>query len=218
MIVILPTRRLRPLIARILIAATLTVALVSGITPLGSMSSGSLCTMSCCAGEAPHEAGSCTHGSCNVNFASSKPLPPPSPPIVQEELCRATKPLMTQHGDMHAHDAPAPANEDLSTADHQHHQPADSLVPQDQSPQNKSRQLTNIAASVLTKPCPPDCGAGTFSYSSQTRPRDSASVSYADKPRPPSILRLRRIPDNVAKSLEALRRRSRPRGPPISFS
>jgi hypothetical protein len=206
----LRTGRLRPtLVARILIAATLTVALVSGIAPFGLTASVHLCTMSCCAGKAPHEA-----GSCHANFSVSKP---PSPSKEQEEHCGTTVPQMAQHGEMNMQDAPSPIEEDLSTADYQPHLPADSLA-HEQSPQNNSQQATNINASVLTKPCPSDCGTRIFSYSSQSRPRDSASLSYADKPRPPSSPRLQRTSDNVDKALDALCRRSRPRGPPLSFS
>lgn len=202
------TGRLRSmLVARILIAATLTVALVVSIAPFGLTSSAHLCTMSCCAGKPPHEA-----GSCHANFSVSKP---PSPLRDQEEHCGITEPQMAQHGEMLMQDAPPPIEEDLSTSDHQPQQ-VDSLA-QEQSSQNRQQQ-TKIAAGVLTKPCPQDCGAGIFSYSSQRRPRDSASLSYADKPRPPTSPRLQRTSDNVAKVQEALYRRARPRGPPLSFS
>ena len=202
------------LVARILIAATLTIALVSGSAPFGLTSSGHLCMMSCCAGKAPHEAGSCMHGSCHVDFLAAKTA---SHPTEQEEHCGATKPRMAQHGEMHMPDAPAPAVQDLSAAVHRHHQPPDSLA-QEQSPQNSSQPAPTIAVSMLTKPCPPDCGAGICSNSSQSRSRGSAALSHAGRPRPPSSLCLRQASYNPAKELDMLCRRSRPRGPPLSFS
>lgn len=206
------TRRFRPmLVARILIAATLTVALVSGIAPLGLSSSEALCTMSCCAGKAPHKAGTCTHGTCEVDFSAQQPQ---KPSVEKEEHCGAGKSLTTQHGDMHGHDAPSPSKDKSARAGHQHHQTGS--LAQEQLPKSSSQQATSVIASMLTKPCPPNCGAGICSYSSQSRPRDSAALSDAGRPRPPSSLSLRQTSYNPAKGLDVLCRRSRPRGPPIS--
>lgn len=198
------------LVARILIAATLSVALVSGSATLGLSSSAQLCTMSCCTGLAPHEAGSCAHGSCHVNLPDHKPSPPPEK---QEESCDAHVPQSVPDGDRHDS-----VTDNHSTSEHLHEQ--QDISPAQESPSQKaSRQTkTAIAGSVLTKPCPPDCGAGTFSCSSQNRPRDAATVSYADKPRPPSCLRLSRSSYNFAQTRDALCQRSRPRGPPCLFS
>jgi hypothetical protein len=205
-------------VARIIIAAALAVALVSGAAPLGSASAGHLCAMACCAGQPPHEAGSCTHGSCQVSF--SVPEPPP-PPEEQEELCGAPQPRSEQHHaarTTHAPHAP-PANvEDVSpAAHHRHHAQADSAA-REHSHGGDSRQPPFFNASVLDRPCPPDCGAATSVYSSQSRPRDSAAVSHADRARPPSGPRLRQTSYHSAGELDALCRRSRPRGPPPSFS
>jgi hypothetical protein len=197
------------LVARILIAATLTLAILSSIAPPGLTSSRHFCTMACCAGKPLHEA-----GSCQANLSLRKPTPPKE----QEELCETHNPQMGQHGSMHMQDAPAPSDEESSSLVHLHQQLIDSLAQEEQSKQNSSQQTTSIAASMLTRPCPPDCGAGTFSSSSQSRPRDSAAVAYADRPRPPSSLRLSHPSDNPAKELADLFRRSRPRGPPLSFS
>jgi hypothetical protein len=209
------TRSFTPaLVAQVLIAATLVAALVSSTVPPGLTSSGHLCTMECCAGKPPHEAGSCMHGSCEVNFSISKP---PTPPKEQEAHCGASKAQVTEHARMHTQDAPAPIKEDPSAADHQHDRQTDSLG-QEQARKSSSQQTTSVAASVLTKPCPPDCGAWTLSYSSQSRPRESAALSYANKPRPPSSTLVRRGSGNIFKTLEALYRRSPTRGPPPSFS
>lgn len=211
----LRTRRFSPtLVARILIAATLVAALVSGTVPFGLTSSGHLCTMECCAGKPPHEAGSCMHGSCEVNFSVFKS---PVPPKEQEEHCGASKPKATEHARMHTQDSPAPNKEDSSVADHRHDLQVDSSE-QERARKSNSQQTTSVAASMLTKPCPPDCGAGTLNYSSPSRPREAAALSYANKPRPPSSILIRSSSDNIFKTLEALYRRSPPRGPPASFS
>ena len=212
----LRTGRITPtLVARILIAATLVAALVSAAVPFGLTSSGHLCTMECCAGKAPHEAGSCMHGSCEVNFSASKPPPPPKE---QEEHCGTHKPeAATQHGGMHTQEAPVPTEEDSAATAHQHAQQTGSSG-QEQARKGGSQHTTSVAASMLTKPCPPDCGAGTLSYSNQSRPRESAALSYANKPRPPSSVLIRRGSGDISKTLEALFRRTPTRGPPASFS
>jgi hypothetical protein len=210
----LRTRRLTPtVVARIVIAAVLALALLSGVVPLG-FTSGRLCQMACCAGMAPHAAGSCSHGSCHIDLSIHKPTPPKQ----QEEPCGAHKPeALAQHGGMHAQEAPPPIEEDSSATAHQHAQQTGSSG-QEQARKGRSQQTTNVAASMLTKPCPPDCGAGICSYSSQSRPRGSAALSHAGRPRPPSSLCLRQTSYNPAKELGMLCRRSRPRGPPLSFS
>ena len=202
------------LVARIVIVATLTFALVSGIAPLGQTSSGHLCTMACCAGKPPHEAGSCMHGSCHIELPIRRPSPPPKE---REKLYGAHKPQTACHSAMRMQDAPSPPGEDFSPADHQHNQSVASSA-QEQSQRDRSRQTTIIAASMLTRQCPPDCRAVTFSYSSQNRRRDSTAISDAERPRPPSGLRLRHTSHNSAKELDALCGRERPRGPPLSYS
>src|SRR5690242_12680598 len=54
-------KRLTPtLVARIIIATALTLTLLSSIIQPGLASSHHLCTMACCLGKPPHEAGSCS--------------------------------------------------------------------------------------------------------------------------------------------------------------
>jgi hypothetical protein len=210
----LRTGRLTPtLIARIMIVAMLAFALVSGIVHPGVASSGHLCTMACCAGKPPHEAGSCMQGACHAHLSIRKP------PVSKEqaEVCDGHNPQMAQHEAMQTQDAPAPFEETVSRSDHLHQQPFDSLA-REPSQQDDPPKTNAADASMLMKQCSPDCGAGTLSGSSQSRPRSSVAISEADRPRPPSRARLPHTSDNPAKELEALCQRSRPRGPPRSFS
>ena len=208
-------------VARLIIAAALAAILASGAAPLGSASSGHLCAMACCAGQPPHEAGTCTHGSCQVSFAAHES---PAPPEEPEELCGAQKPHSERRHAAHTQHAPPANAEDVSSsAHHQHHAQSGSHARADSAAhehtrRGDSRQPPFFNASVLDKPCPPDCGAATSVSSSQSRPRDSAAVSHADRPRPPSGPRLRQTSYHSAGELDALCRRSRPRGPPASFS
>ena len=200
-------------VARIITAAALAVVLVSGAAPLGSASAGHLCAMACCAGQPPHEAGSCTHGSCRVSFSTHES---PAPPEEPEELCGALQPRSEHH--RAAHTPTAHAEDVSSSASHHRQRARADTAARGHSHRGDSRQPPFFNASVLDKPCPPDCGAATSVYSSQNRPRESAAVSHADRARPPSGPRLRQTSYHSAGELDALCRRSRPRGPPASFS
>ncbi len=88
------------LVPRVIIAAMLALALGSEFAPLGVMSSGHLCQMACCADEAPHEAGSCTHGSCQVKV----PIRRPTPPKERNELCGPHDQPTAPHSAVHMRD------------------------------------------------------------------------------------------------------------------
>ena len=170
--------------------------------------------MDCCAGLPPHESDSCAHGSCHVALSAPESSPPEEHGEHYGEQARRTG----QHGDTHEHDAPSPPPEHASPTHHPHSPPGDSST-REQSPRNGSQSTTtSVVTNALTRPCPPGCGVGAFSYPSQRRPRDFAAAAYADRPRPPSGLLLRHTAHDVVKALADLCRRARPRGPPHSFS
>ena len=53
-------------VSRLLVGATLLLSLLASSFPLGTLASGPMCTLACCAGRAPHAAGSCMNGSCHA--------------------------------------------------------------------------------------------------------------------------------------------------------
>jgi len=53
-------------IARVVLTVLLVAAFLSSIAPIASVSAGNLCTLACCAGRAPHAAGSCMEGTCEI--------------------------------------------------------------------------------------------------------------------------------------------------------
>lgn len=55
-------------IARGLLATSVLAALLAGILPVETIAGGQMCTLACCAGRAPHAAGSCMDGSCHAVF------------------------------------------------------------------------------------------------------------------------------------------------------
>jgi hypothetical protein len=58
--------------ARIILAVSVLAGLASAVTPLATNASGPLCTLSCCAGRAPHAAGSCMNGTCHAFVRTSQ--------------------------------------------------------------------------------------------------------------------------------------------------
>ncbi len=59
------------ILIRTVLATSLLVALVSAFLPLNSLATGPMCKLSCCAGRAPHSAGSCMSGSCHAFLNSA---------------------------------------------------------------------------------------------------------------------------------------------------
>lgn len=53
-------------IARALLGAMLFFSVLASSFPLATLASGPMCTLACCAGRAPHAAGSCMNGSCHA--------------------------------------------------------------------------------------------------------------------------------------------------------
>jgi hypothetical protein len=191
-----------------LVAAVLVCTLLSGIIPFDSASSEHLCTMECCIGKPPHLA-----GSCNLSFSRGKRLKP-------EMSCGI--------GGM----SEAPASHDAMGAMRMDASPADgvTVVASDHSDtdahsadatpssQDDPSPSINAIAQSLSKPCPPECGSGAVSFA-QVRPKDdTATLAYAVKPRPPTLIKRLRSSYGALFITSAHRKQSRPRGPPVFFS
>jgi hypothetical protein len=191
-------------ISRVIIGSTLLLSVLWSNIPSSVLASGQLCTLACCAGRTPHAAGSCMNGSCHA-FLKGRPKTPhihrQLPVRQSEQLCGIRRITARTTGAL---------LRDSTTS-------ALAATPV-RSRGSYPAEAARISATALSKPCNSDCGAGTFGSSSQSRPRDSNATSYADKPRPPSTARLEQSSLNIAKSSDALCRRSRPRGPPTSSS
>jgi hypothetical protein len=190
-------------VARVILGATILLSILWANIPTAVLASGPICHLACCAGRAPHAVGSCMNGSCHA-FLTGRPKTSKThvqfPVHESEQLCglrrrTSQNPLVSLRG---------------STA-------LTLLASSDLSRGSRAPDAASMSMSTLGKPCQLDCGTGTFS-SSQSRPRDSGAISYADKPRPPPTARHEHSSFSRAKALDALCRRSRPRGPPIFSS
>jgi hypothetical protein len=187
-----------------ILGAMLLLAILFANIPSPVLASGPMCTLQCCLGRAPHAAGSCRNGSCHA-FLMGRPktskIHVQLPVHESEQLCGLPR-STTWNSVVSLRGSTA-----LTLA-----------ASAERSRGSRASEAASVSASTMGTPCQPDCGIGTFSSSSQIRPRDTGAISYADKPRPPTATRLAYSPFNLAKTLAALCRRSRPRGPPITSS
>ena len=188
------------IIARSVLAAALSLAFFGGSFQLAQSASGSLCTLTCCAGRAPHAAGSCMNGSCRAVLKISRHDHAHVYNQTSDQFCGVER-IATRKSSL----LRLTVSRDLSSAN---------------DAQDRSKQNTNPATTVagVTKPCDPTCGAGLSMSSTQTRSRDSAATAFADKPRPPTQSQIPGASFTFKKILNGFWRERSPRGPPSSFS
>lgn len=186
-------------IARVILGASLLLSILSVNIPTAVVASGPMCTLACCAGRAPHAAGSCMNGSCHAFLngrVKTSHIHRELPVQQSEQLCGLPRTIARTTARLLS------SSSTLTVGDHF----------------KQSGEAASLSTGMLGKPCQQDCGAGTLSSSGQSRPRDTGAISYADKPRPPSTARHDHSSFSRAQALDTLCRRSRPRGPPISSS
>jgi hypothetical protein len=169
--------------------------------PISTATTGSMCTLACCAGRAAHAAGSCMNGSCHAFLAGNHKknhVHQKSRVESVEKLCgmsriarNATRFWFVQMvTTANSNDAGAP----LKISDHV------------------------SVTTAFTKPCQPECGGCVSGYASSKRRRNFAALAFADRPRPPSGIRLGKSDFGAIQTLNAKCRHGAPRGPPLSFS
>jgi hypothetical protein len=213
------TERRFKLLSRLIVAVALVLALLSGLIPFGAASAGNLCTMECCAGLAPHAAGSC-HMDMAMNGndpGGDKQKPEP------DKLCGlpqanndAIKGIVAGVMGMRA-GPDSSLNLDGVTIDASEHC---NTNPQSESvihSHRDSSQPASIAAQTFSKPCPPECGTGPLS--SSIRPsRHAVALAYNARPRPPTPVRKYRHLDSKFSTASPHCNQVGPRGPPLSIS
>lgn len=73
-------------------------------------------------------------------------------------------------------------------------------------------------ATAFERPCQADCGGCASGSTNSNRQRNSVAIAHANRPRPPSDIRLFLFGYHGAQILPAQSRQGAPRGPPSSFS
>jgi hypothetical protein len=180
-------------LSRSVLAAVLSLAFLGGSFQLAQSASGSLCTLTCCAGRAPHAAGSCMNGSCRAVLKISRHDHARVYNQTSDQFCGVERVAMRKGSLLRVN------------------------VSSDQNAQGQSDQKSSHPAATVagvTKPCDPTCGGGMSISSTQSRPREATAAAFADKPRPPTHSQIIAAPFTFAKPLNGFSRGSGPRGPP----
>jgi hypothetical protein len=189
--------------ARVLLGSALLLSILWANIPSAAIASGPMCILACCAGRAPHAAGSCMNGSCHAFLARHNQTPHIHKTPIQpaESLCglspvrkNASRLLFTQ----------TVATEPSRDSDSNHSRGTSKLA----------ADHARVSTGALTRPCQPDCGAGTFSSTTQRRPRESATHSLTDRVRPASNPGLLANANMSIYVREAIRWQANPRAPP----
>ena len=178
--------------ARLGLVVVLLIGFLSSIAPLAPVSAGSMCTLECCAGRAPHAAGSCMNGSCQAVLSTHKTATDRRVTHVQgDEFCGLERMV---------------AMKVIARPRVEH-----SARPAESGP-------ATVSTAVLVKACQPDCADGASGLANSNRQRNSAAIIDADQPRRPTVIHISNPGYDPSRILEALCRQSAPRGPPVSFS
>jgi hypothetical protein len=199
-------------ITRIVLAAMLVFALLSGVAPFNSLSSPAqqTCTMSCCAGKPPHLAGSC--GAAFSGEHNSEPhgdstdhahMGGMQMPVASAEIIEAS----SSHCGTAAHSSAEKSSEKKSSEKKSSGENSSRRAPQSQS---------SITAHALTTPCSAECAAAAAPVFTQFKKgRDAAGLPQDNRP-------LARAHISIAEHISSLQplaaaqgRQSRPRPPPL---
>ena len=165
--------------------------------PLTTIASGPMCTLSCCAGRAPHAAGSCMNGSCQAILGSRSKTSHQHSQTYTEKFCGLTH--LRQR------------NRLLSLI-------AQSVARNGDDRTNQAEpNHDSISGGTIGKPCDPNCGGAFVSSSTQSRPRQFSASAYVDKPRPPTVRRHYNV-GNRSRHLDGFGQQVSPRGPPVVLS
>jgi hypothetical protein len=177
--------------ARVVLAAILLFAFLSGVVPLASVSAGSMCRLECCAGRTPHAAGSCMDGSCEASL------------LTHPKAARSNK-AKRDHGDQFCGPGHAVVMKSLARMRSNH------------APLEVGSDQTTVSAAAFGKPCQPDCGACASGFTNPNRQKNSAAIADAVRPRAPTATDSSDFGAHLNKILKTLCRQCAPRGPPLS--
>ncbi|MDQ1524055.1 MAG: hypothetical protein QOE47_1979 [Pyrinomonadaceae bacterium] len=89
----------------------------------------------------------------------------------------------------------------------------------DQQPGGNSRNRRSVAAAAhasVSNPCPSDCGTAASGFGNNVRPRDTAALAQARRPRPPTRFAALRHFSNLPRTSSDRRRLAPPRAPPAT--
>lgn len=191
------------LLARVVLAVALLLTLVAGNLVMPAAATGSLCTLACCAGRAPHAAGSCMQGSCAQSFKGSH-----STHHHSEQL-----PANETSGDVPAGFEGVTAG--AHGADLNNVPTIDAAA---ESTRTEKPSGPSLAVSVLTKPCAPDCGVCTPGFQSPKRSRGISLTARFQHALQPTLAKLTVDNQFGTPTSPGFDEHREPRGPPSPAS
>jgi hypothetical protein len=196
------------------------LALLSGIAPFKSASATHLCTMECCAGLAPHAAGTCHMSMSPRSTKEGENLPEPQPDTHCGISNGDNGTIEGVTGGVMGMTTIADPYQEIDgvTIDADDHCNTDSRAKDLSAPShNNYSQPASIETQSFSKPCPPECGTGALS--SGVRPtRHSVALAYNARPRPPTLSRKGQHSNSSLLVTSTYGKQLRPRGPPLAFS
>ncbi len=191
-------------VARVSLGSILLLAILTAHIPASALDNGSLCTLSCCAGKAPHAAGSCMGNSCDafsMGHAHTASAHTNAGPEKTEELCGLDR-LIAKISRL-----PFTEIDADSTVDANHSRHSDS----------GRSSGPSLSTPALDKPCQSDCGSYASSVA-RSKEQRTAALGFADQSRSLSTIRSRGFDYGRTHNLSAMCRRGAPRGPPSFVS
>lgn len=202
---------------RATLALALLVMLVGGSIVWPAAASGPVCAMACCAGHAPHAAGSSMHGSCETELSTNRSAGSETQPshhhhVEQQQQTAAADSNVPQAFAGAMASAFGSEMDQVPTID-----ATSSEVAIDNSTRTAATgsDATNIAisASVLNRPCQPGCSTAA-GFSAPARSRNTTALAGSHKAEPPSSTKLAIHKYAPAHSRSTRYGRVGPRGPP----
>jgi hypothetical protein len=180
--------------ARVILAALILCSMAAVVLPLTPVSATSTCHLDCCAGRAPHSAGSCMSGACHARIkvkphAHARPRYSP----ISEELCG----LSTR---------PSAVAKRMAAANLNGPKTAGSESPQ-----------SEFSTTSAGRPCPPDCSGSASAFANAKQSRKSFA-RRAHSLRSSTVVGSSDRLVHSVKSRAGLCRRSIPRGPPLPIA
>ena len=172
------------LVLRAILATPLLLALLASGIAVSDASGTHFCQMACCVGVAPHEVGSCSHSSCEVDLQ-------PQAPDEAEQLCGAPR---LNSGKQNV--ASGLSQKELVLRTKTRKDPPPSIV------------------ASLRSPCSPDCQPEGTGYSGLKRPNDFATNADPGGPAQPNCSAGNKRSAQIVRELNQLINPALPRGPP----
>ncbi|HXT63231.1 MAG TPA: hypothetical protein VN696_09365 [Pyrinomonadaceae bacterium] len=177
-------------LVRVSLAIAMLAALLASIAPLETFASGPMCNLACCAGRAPHAAGSCMDGSCLAAIGKRANHNHHFQREVKEHLCGSSLQMRRRLSSGSRHESL------IRTA-------------------NQSRPA-QVSSAIITKPCLLECGSCASGFSASDY-RNHAAVSGRYRVQPTSVSEVANTRLALLLTPAAALRQHPPRGPPITF-